>query len=143
MEDYNTLAKNILEELKPTFEQVKMLGQEIKVYPNKLDKNFYLKIQDELSECYDKILEKYIGYLEPMLDIAEANILLALKEKYKSENQKLPNSKILEAEVLSEIKDVLTINRLLESWVKITKNYIQTVRSHINAITGRETDEEK
>jgi len=143
MEDYNVLAKNVLEELKPIFEQVKILGQEIKIYPNKLDKSFYLKIQDELSECYDKILEKYVGQLEPMLDIAEANTLLALKEKYKSENQKLPNSKILDAEVINEIKDVLTINHLLESWYKITKNYLQTTRSHINAITGRETDEEK
>jgi len=142
-DDYNTLAKKILEELKPTFEQIKLLGQDIKTYPNKLDKEFYLKIQDELSECYDKILEKYIGELEPLLDIAEANILLALKEKYESENKKLPNSKILEAEVIREIKDVLTINHVLESWVKITKNYIQTVRSHINAITGREIEEEK
>jgi len=139
MNIYNNYANTAVDELKLTFGQVREIGNKIKAYPNKLDKVFYLSIQDDLSTEYDLILEKYLT-LKGKADEAEAVTMLAIKRQHDDNKDKV-TQKVLEAEVLVEIKDILTGENVLESWVKITKNYLQTCRSHVTAITGREGDD--
>jgi len=136
MNIYNEYANEVIDELKPTFEKVREIGAQIKAHPNKLDKIFYLAVQDDLSVEYDLILEKYLT-VKGKTKEAEAITILALKEQYEGEKV---TQKILESEMIVEIKDILTAENILESWVKITKNYLQTTRSHVTAITGREED---
>lgn len=140
--NYNEYANQVIERLKPTFEQIRDIGNQIKVYPNKLDKIFYLSMQDELSNLYDIILEYYV-IVKSKVKEAEALVYLALKESYETQNKKMPNTKTLESEVVKEIKDIMSLENILESWYKIIKNYLQTCRSHINAITGREIENQQ
>ena len=134
MNTYNEYANQIIDELKPTFEQVSDIGKHIKVHPNKLDKIFYLSMEDDLSELYERVLEKYLT-VKGKANEAEAVTLLALKEIHKSEKI---TQKILDAETRVEIKDIVTVENILESWVKTVKNYLATTRSHVSAITGKE-----
>jgi hypothetical protein len=131
-------VKNEVETIRPAMEQARKLMQEMMDYPKKTDKSFYLGAEDELTVIYDDLLEKYLT-VKLIAETNEANTFLATKKRYEGGTVKI-TVKDLECETASECAEVFTSMILLESWFKSVKNALQTCRSHISAITGKEED---
>jgi hypothetical protein len=137
--DYSEYALKVIQEVRPKIEEARKIASDILGYPDKLDKKFYLEIQDRLSILYDEILEKYLQ-TKTLADDGNATVILALKKKY--ETGKAPTSPQQAAEATIECSDINMAEALLEAYYKSIKNYLQTTRSHIMAVSGKEENEE-
>ena len=139
---YSELAQESINSYRPKFQRIREIGNAMHQQVNKLDKRFYLAVEDELSVVYDDILEKYLE-VKNKAEEAEATIKVAIEYSYnQGENkpEKKPTAPIIEAMVKSEIKDIAVAEALLEAQYKIVKNYLQTCRNHIAAVTGRDVE---
>lgn len=126
-----------LEVLKTYFDEIKEVGKRIKEQENRFDKKFYLESQDILSEAFDEVNRAYLR-VKSQVDVAEAIVRLKTVE----EAEKKPTESLLTATVTKEVRDLILHEALLEGWMKSTKNYLQTCRSHLNVLSGKETDDE-
>jgi hypothetical protein len=140
MMDYNKRAKDIINESKPLFTKLDSISSDLENYPNKLEGQFYLSVQDTLSNIYNDLLENYLK-VKGMAKNAEALAILAMKKQHEGD-KKRPTVKELDAEARVQNTDVNTAESLLEARVKSVKNYLQTCRSHIAVITSRESENE-
>ena len=141
----NQKAKEVLERLKPTLDDVKVSGVRMKDHSNKLDKEFYLAMQDDFSKYYDDVVGGYIE-VSVMLDegIATLTTLLRIDYQNKHENDtkiKVPGKDTLENEAKVDLKEVSEIKAILGGREKVVRNYIATCRSHVNAFTGQLQDD--
>ena len=144
-QEMNQKARETLEKLKPTLDDVKVSGERMKNHPNKLDKEFYLAMQDDFSKYYDDVVEGYID-VAVMLDegIATLTTLLRIDYQNKHENDtkiKVPGKDILENEAKVDLKEVSEIKTILGGREKVVRNYIATCRSHVNAFTGQQQED--
>lgn len=137
---FEEYAKDRIEQCKPTFEKITKIGQDIRNHTNKFDKAFYLGKQDELSILFEAVIEEYL-VVKSRHDEAEAVAVLAVKEKH-SNDAKQPTVKVVESEVYVEIKMIAMAVKILESWFNITKNYLQTCRSHLSAFSNEPSSED-
>lgn len=131
------VIKDEMNIIKPVVDEARKLMKDMMDYPKKLDKSFYLGVQDELSLMYDQVLEKYLT-IKLMADNYQANMILVLKKKY--EGGKAPTVSQLEAEAQIECAESNMASALVESWFKSIKNALQTCRAHTNALSGKDED---
>lgn len=136
----NQKVLDLIEDVKPIVEKAKDLMVEMMNYPNKLDKSFYLGVEDELTVIYDGIIEKHLT-LKLSVDQAKANTLIALRKNY--ETTKCPPVNILDAEVKIQCSEIEMAGVLMEGYLKSVKNALQTSRSHVNAIVGKDEGNEE
>ena len=128
--------ESIVNEGKELIDKARERAREAKEYPNKLDSAFYLQVQDDLSEYYDLLLEKYLT-VDAFYRDCEAIVTLAVKTKYEGEKKK-PNADQLKAEIRNELTKISMASNILDGWQKSVRNYIAGARAHINALTGKE-----
>ncbi len=124
--------------LKTYFDDVKRVGVDIKNHEDRLNKKFYLEAQDVLSDAFDEINRAYLR-VKAQTDIAEADSVMTII----GEAEKKPTDKVMSAMVQTEVKDLTLNEALLEGWMKSTKNHLQTCRSHLMSLVGREIENEE
>jgi hypothetical protein len=136
--ELNEQVKADIELMRPVMEQARTLMQDMMNFPKKTDKTFYLGAEDQLTVIYDDLLEKYLS-MKLLAETNEASTFLAVKKKAEGGSVKL-TVKDLECETAVAVSEVFTSLILLESWFKSVKNALQTCRSHISALSGKEDD---
>lgn len=140
--ELNKKAKEIVENLNPKFKDIRMIRDRIKTHPYVLDREFYLKMQSELSEYFDYVVTAYLK-LKSLLKWSIANFSVVLRKEYKDNDEKIPSATTIENEIIAELKDLYLAESILKAKEQIVRNLIQTCRSHVSAITGRSSGEEK
>lgn len=146
-EQLNTEAKEILTGLKGVFNDVKVNGERMKNHSNKLEKEFYLAMEDDFSKYYEDIVDGYFNVMV-ILEREIAGLTTVLRIDYQNKHRedtkiKVPGKDILENEAKVELKDVTEVKTILTGKEKVVRNYIATCRSHINAFTGQTQEDNK
>lgn len=124
------------------FDELELIGQQIKNCKNRFETGFYLEMQDKLTYISGEINNSYIellAELEKYLVIRKQQVVLESSKNaghFTIKNEKIKISSTLLNSVLSslirgEVDDLYKVNIILEGKLKYIMIMIQTCRSHL------------
>lgn len=145
--ELNQEAKEIVEGLKSTLDDAKVVGERIKDNNDVFNVAFYLEMEDQLSNFFDNVVDAYMR-VKNLLEFGMATMVTLLHIDYQNKHQKdaktkVPGKDILENEAKIELKEVFEIETILAGREKVIRNYLATCRSHINALRGQQQEEDE